>query len=64
MRDKQPLALLQALAKKADPARDFKAAILEKAQQTGGCGRGGMSGCQISGGIRYRCGRSGEHRTA
>ncbi len=36
MRDKQPLALLQALAKKAEPARDFKAAILEKAQQTGG----------------------------
>eukprot|EP00775_Hariotina_reticulata_P005224 gene5225-5461_t len=34
-RDKQPLAMLQMLARKAPPARDFKAAILQKAQETG-----------------------------
>ncbi|KAG2498511.1 hypothetical protein HYH03_003762 [Edaphochlamys debaryana] len=35
MRDKQPLALLSALAKKMDPPRDFRAAILAKAKETG-----------------------------
>ncbi|GIL70530.1 hypothetical protein Vretimale_3661 [Volvox reticuliferus] len=35
MRDKQPLAMLQALAKKVDPPRDFRAAVLAKAKETG-----------------------------
>eukprot|EP00879_Flechtneria_rotunda_P020352 GHRR01021403.1.p1 GENE.GHRR01021403.1~~GHRR01021403.1.p1 ORF type:complete len:298 (+),score=100.26 GHRR01021403.1:628-1521(+) len=34
-REKQPLVMLQARAKAAPPARDFKAALLAKARQTG-----------------------------
>ncbi|WIA32059.1 hypothetical protein OEZ86_002911 [Tetradesmus obliquus] len=34
-REKQPLPMLQALARQAPPARDFKAAILAKAKETG-----------------------------
>lgn len=40
MRDKQPLALLQGLAKKMDPPRDFRAAIAAKAKETGASGGG------------------------
>ena len=43
MRDKLPLAMLMALAKKAAPTRDFKGAILAKTQQTG-AGRGEGTG--------------------
>ena len=35
MRDKQPLALLKAMTNSAKPARDFKAAILKRAAETG-----------------------------
>ncbi|GFR43852.1 hypothetical protein Agub_g4978, partial [Astrephomene gubernaculifera] len=35
MREKQPLALMKALAEKAAPARDFRGAIRAKAEQTG-----------------------------
>jgi hypothetical protein len=38
MRQKVPLAALQALVKKAQPARDFKAAILKRTAETGVCG--------------------------
>jgi hypothetical protein len=36
MRNKVPLAALQAAVKKAEPARDFKAAIMKRAAETGG----------------------------
>ena len=35
MRNKQSLALLKAMVNSAAPARDFKAAILQKAKETG-----------------------------
>ncbi len=34
-REKTPLVMLQVAAKNAEPARDFRAAILQKAQETG-----------------------------
>ena len=37
MREKQPLALLKAMVSSAKPARDFKAAILKRAAETGWC---------------------------
>ena len=36
MREKLPLGLLATLVKSAEPARDFKAAILKRAKETGG----------------------------